>query len=46
MITHKGSTADSGHYIGWTRSDAEAIPVPSGDEEWLKFDGESPYWAL
>lgn len=38
MVTHKGASADSGHYIGWARKDGgfEA----SGEEEWYKFDGE------
>ena len=23
MVTHQGRTADSGHYIGWTRSEKD-----------------------
>jgi hypothetical protein len=38
MVTHKGASADSGHYIGWARK--EGGFVPSGEEEWYKFDGE------
>jgi ubiquitin carboxyl-terminal hydrolase 14 len=37
MVTHKGASADSGHYIGWARK-SEGF-VASGDEEWYKFDG-------
>ncbi|KAK1926366.1 CNG04540-like protein [Papiliotrema laurentii] len=38
MITHKGASADSGHYIGWTRK--EDSFAPSGEEEWYKFDDD------
>lgn len=38
MVTHKGASADSGHYIGWARK--EGGFDPSGEEEWYKFDGE------
>jgi ubiquitin carboxyl-terminal hydrolase 14 len=40
MVTHKGPSADSGHYIGWTRNDAAGSYVASGEEEWFKFDGK------
>jgi len=39
MVTHKGASADSGHYIGWSRK--EGSLAPSGEEEWFKFDGQS-----
>ncbi|WWC87185.1 uncharacterized protein L201_002071 [Kwoniella dendrophila CBS 6074] len=39
MVTHKGASADSGHYIGWTRKENE-LPVASGQEEWYKFDDD------
>ncbi|BEI82925.1 hypothetical protein CcaverHIS002_0307930 [Cutaneotrichosporon cavernicola] len=38
MVTHKGASADSGHYIGWARK--EGGFVPSGEEEWYKFDDD------
>ncbi|CAD6583113.1 MAG: deubiquitinating enzyme [Tremellales sp. Tagirdzhanova-0007] len=38
MVTHKGASADSGHYIGWTRSDNSV--AASGEEEWFKFDDD------
>lgn len=38
MVTHKGSSADSGHYIGWARKDVGHYS--RGDEdEWYKYDG-------
>ncbi|WRT65064.1 uncharacterized protein IL334_002006 [Kwoniella shivajii] len=39
MVTHKGASADSGHYIGWTRKESEH-PIASGEEEWFKFDDD------
>lgn len=39
IVTHKGNSADSGHYIGWTRQPTEENGVP-GEEDWWKFDGE------
>nr|CCM73231.1 CNG04540p [Kwoniella mangrovensis] len=39
MVTHKGASADSGHYIGWTRKESE-VPVASSEEEWYKFDDD------
>nr|XP_031861864.1 uncharacterized protein CI109_002693 [Kwoniella shandongensis]KAA5528936.1 hypothetical protein CI109_002693 [Kwoniella shandongensis] len=38
MVTHKGASADSGHYIGWARKESN-VPTPSGEEEWFKYDG-------
>ncbi|KDQ16979.1 hypothetical protein BOTBODRAFT_106145 [Botryobasidium botryosum FD-172 SS1] len=29
VVTHKGASADSGHYIGWVKRDAIDAPVPS-----------------
>jgi len=40
IVTHKGSTADSGHYIGWTRKDEPASHAAAGNEDWLKFDDD------
>lgn len=31
VLTHKGRSADSGHYIAWVKQD---------DDKWLKFDDE------
>nr|XP_018265789.1 uncharacterized protein I303_02163 [Kwoniella dejecticola CBS 10117]OBR87947.1 hypothetical protein I303_02163 [Kwoniella dejecticola CBS 10117] len=39
MVTHKGASADSGHYIGWTRKESE-VPQASGSEEWYRFDDD------
>ncbi|TXT13476.1 hypothetical protein VHUM_00843 [Vanrija humicola] len=39
MVTHKGASAESGHYIGWTRKDDGEIAA-SGEEQWYKFDDE------
>ncbi|WWC67636.1 uncharacterized protein I206_101546 [Kwoniella pini CBS 10737] len=39
MVTHKGASADSGHYIGWTRKESD-VPQASGEEEWFKFDDD------
>ncbi|KLT39995.1 cysteine proteinase [Cutaneotrichosporon oleaginosum] len=38
MVTHKGASADAGHYIGWARK--EGGFAPSGEEEWYKFDDD------
>lgn len=37
MVTHKGASADSGHYIGWSRVDDGAY-VPVEHQRWAKFD--------
>lgn len=39
MVTHKGASAESGHYIGWTRKDDGEIAA-SGEEQWYKFDDD------
>ncbi|WOO77819.1 Ubiquitin carboxyl-terminal hydrolase 6 [Vanrija pseudolonga] len=39
MVTHKGASAESGHYIGWTRKDDGEITA-SGEEQWYKFDDD------
>lgn len=43
-MTHKGASADGGHYIGWVRKSAlEELDesAPEGDkEEWYKFDDD------
>ena len=31
VLTHKGRSADSGHYVSWTRQD---------DNSWIQFDDE------
>lgn len=33
-VTHKGRSADSGHYIGWVRQSP-------GSEKWWKYDDET-----
>ncbi|QRV83368.1 ubiquitin carboxyl-terminal hydrolase [Ceratobasidium sp. AG-Ba] len=47
IVTHKGASADGGHYIGWVRKSAlepagkENENAPEGDkEEWYKFDDD------
>ncbi|CAE6440976.1 unnamed protein product [Rhizoctonia solani] len=44
IVTHKGASADGGHYIGWVRKSAlETLDesAPEGDkEEWYKFDDD------
>nr|ACZ51495.1 CNG04540-like protein [Kwoniella heveanensis] len=39
LITHKGASADSGHYIGWARKDSEPF-VPSNEQQWYKYDDD------
>lgn len=33
MLTHKGRSADSGHYVAWIRQ--------AGKDKWLLFDDDS-----
>lgn len=47
IVTHKGASADGGHYIGWVRkaaidpTAAQDENTPEGDkEEWYKFDDD------
>ncbi|KZT50946.1 cysteine proteinase [Calocera cornea HHB12733] len=47
LVTHKGASADSGHYIGWVRKDAVNKPTGGSvdDQEterdvWYKFDDD------
>jgi len=47
LVTHKGASADSGHYIGWVRKDAVSRTVSDNvdDQEadrevWYKFDDD------
>jgi hypothetical protein len=44
LVTHKGSSADGGHYMSWVRSDAMGQGrEPSEDPEaqtWFKFDDD------
>lgn len=37
VVTHKGRTGDSGHYVGWVRTKRATDDVPA---EWAKFDDE------
>jgi len=43
LVTHKGASADGGHYIAWVRKDelqpTTEVDVP-GTEEWFKFDDD------
>lgn len=34
VVTHKGRSADSGHYIGWVRKEA-------GSSQWWKYDDDT-----
>lgn len=41
LVTHKGASADSGHYIGWTRKDdGNEVPVPPEEHSWYCFDDD------
>ncbi|KAF8578878.1 cysteine proteinase [Ramaria rubella] len=43
IVTHKGASADSGHYIGFVKKDAFHPPrsfLEEGDEDWYQFDDE------
>jgi len=47
LVTHKGASADSGHYIGWARKDAvnrsksDSVDDQEADREvWYKFDDD------
>ncbi|GAA5995023.1 hypothetical protein JCM5350_005877 [Sporobolomyces pararoseus] len=46
IVTHKGASADGGHYVGWTASpqiNADGTPdfdADSDKQEWYKFDDE------
>ncbi|KAG8950994.1 deubiquitinating enzyme [Tulasnella sp. 424] len=43
IVTHKGASADGGHYIAWVRKDElqpPAVPGESGNDEWFKFDDD------
>ncbi|KAF8308379.1 cysteine proteinase [Clavulina sp. PMI_390] len=49
IVTHKGASADGGHYIGWVKKDAidatlaKATSQPNYDDpgdEWYKFDDD------
>lgn len=39
IVTHKGPSADSGHYIAWARQEARDDVIP-GEEDWYKFDDD------
>jgi ubiquitin carboxyl-terminal hydrolase 14 len=45
IVTHKGASADSGHYIGWVKKTALTPAEPGKEEtnekaEWYKFDDD------
>jgi len=44
IVTHKGPSADGGHYIGWVRKDGLAPQTDGdydgGDDNWYKFDDD------
>ncbi|KAF8335818.1 uncharacterized protein EI90DRAFT_2969410 [Cantharellus anzutake] len=49
IVTHKGASADGGHYIGWVKRDAIEEPSPTAKpedkydattDEWYKFDDD------
>jgi len=47
LVTHKGASADSGHYIGWVRKDSvarstsDSVDDQEADREvWYKFDDD------
>ena len=51
IVTHKGASANSGHYIGFVKKSAlmhvkadgaaeSEKGIEDGDEDWLKFDDE------
>lgn len=49
IVTHKGASADGGHYIGWVKKDAIELANSSGSskpnyddpkDEWFKFDDD------
>jgi len=39
VVTHKGRTGDSGHYVGWAKT-KEAGDEKGAEAEWAKFDDE------
>lgn len=43
VVTHKGASAEGGHYIAWVKKD-ELQPttdaVDNADDEWFKFDDD------
>lgn len=49
IVTHKGASADGGHYIGWVKKDAIEFANSNGSstpnyddprDEWYKFDDD------
>lgn len=45
IVTHKGASADSGHYIGFVRQDAlknadEPVNYDEPNDQWIKFDDD------
>nr|ODN81355.1 ubiquitin carboxyl-terminal hydrolase 14 [Cryptococcus depauperatus CBS 7841] len=39
VVTHKGASADSGHYIGWARMNDDSL-MPLEEQKWAKFDDQ------
>jgi len=39
-VTHKGRSADGGHYVGWVRENIDATPGSPAADKWLKFDDD------
>ena len=48
IVTHKGASADGGHYIGWVKKDAidaattssSKVDYDDAKEDWYKFDDD------
>lgn len=47
IVTHKGASADGGHYIGWVKKDSIDTVAPgakvdydNANDEWYKFDDD------
>lgn len=41
LVTHKGRSADSGHYIAWVRRSATGRRDPADAGKWLVFDDDN-----
>ncbi|ORY72928.1 hypothetical protein BCR35DRAFT_307467 [Leucosporidium creatinivorum] len=40
IVTHKGASADGGHYVGWCASNANGEIEDPDKQEWFKFDDD------
>lgn len=40
IVTHKGASADAGHYIGFVRAPPQSEDETEEDERWYKFDDD------